>query len=424
MFERLVARCAAVLLVASAAAAPAGAAGFGIFEQGSRAMGMGMAFTAQADDPSALFYNAGGLAFFDETEFAVGFTHIRSTEAEFQRAGSSTVEEQETLAEFPPHAYWIQPINEAFRFGLGIESPFGLVTEWQNPDDFSGRFLSTRAALRAIDVNPSIGWRVTPKLGLGFGAIARFSDVEYDRHVPVTIPPFGTFDVGRVALESDMESGYGFNFGVLHRYNDSFSWGFSYRSKVEVEYGGSARFTQIPTGIPPIDAAVRAQIPFDQDLDVETEIEFPDMASLGFNVALTARTRMEVDVNWTGWSSFDELPVTFVGIPPLSSTIPQGWDDAMNYRLGFQWTAPLGDEWRFGYVFDETPQPDEAVSPLLPDADRNGFSVGYGHQFNATRLDLAVMYLPFDERTTSTQHNGLNGTYNTTAWLFGATLGF
>ena len=53
---------------------PVQAAGFGIFEQGTKAMGMAGAFTAQADDPSALFHNAGGLAFVDEPEIAAGFT--------------------------------------------------------------------------------------------------------------------------------------------------------------------------------------------------------------------------------------------------------------------------------------------------------------------------------------------------------------
>ena len=45
-----------VVALAALAAAPLSAAGFGIFEQGAKANGMAGAFTAQADDPSALFY--------------------------------------------------------------------------------------------------------------------------------------------------------------------------------------------------------------------------------------------------------------------------------------------------------------------------------------------------------------------------------
>ena len=34
------------------------------------------------------------------------------------------------------------------------------------------------------------------------------------------------------------------------------------------------------------------------------------------------------------------------------------------------------------------------------------------------------MYFPFDDRTTRTNADGFDGTYSTTAWLFGATFGF
>jgi len=69
MMTRVLRTAVLAVLGVAAAVAPVSAAGFGIFEQGTRAMGMAGAFTAQADDPSALWHNAGGLAFFDETDF-------------------------------------------------------------------------------------------------------------------------------------------------------------------------------------------------------------------------------------------------------------------------------------------------------------------------------------------------------------------
>jgi len=429
MKHRILGGAAAVVLTLACAPAPANAAGFGIFEQGARAMGLAGAFTAQADDGSAMFHNVGGLAFLEERELRAGVTYITFTTADFQSddllPGVSYEAEQERLSEFVPHLYWAQPVNRDWKFGVAVESPFGLTTEWKAPDEFAGRFLSTRAALRAIDLNPSLGWRISPELGLGFGVVYRFSDVELERHVPFP-SPFGhdLLDVGTVGLESGFEPGMGWNVGLLHRASSRISWGLSYRSRIKVDYDGTARFTQIPTGIPPLDAAVAAAIPFGRDLSVTTAIEFPDMASLGVAFALSPDTKLELDANWTGWSTFDEVHLSFTGLPQLSSTIEEEWEDVMNYRAGFSWRRPTGCEWRFGYVFDETPQPDEHVSPLLPDADRNGLTVGWGRQFDRTSLDLALMYLQFDERTVTVNQNHFPGTYNTTAWLFGATFGF
>ena len=52
---------AAAVLVAFAGTAHA--AGFNIYEAGARATALGGAFTATADDGSALFYNASGMSF-------------------------------------------------------------------------------------------------------------------------------------------------------------------------------------------------------------------------------------------------------------------------------------------------------------------------------------------------------------------------
>ena len=435
---------AAAVVTALAIATPAFGAGFGIFEHGSKAMGMAGAFTAQADDPSLLFHNAGGLAFVTEDELAGGVTWIKGAEAEFDGAapypGPGVHAEQELLSEFPPHFYYVAPINNTWKWGVGLNAPFGLVTEWENPDTFPGRFLSTKAALQAIDLNPTLGWQVTPTFGLGFGAIARLSTVELNRHVPAINPFTQTVvSVGKVAIESDgFDSGYGFNVGLLHKPSPRFSWGLSYRSSIEIDYDGEGRLTQVPTGNAQFDAIIRARTPFDTNLPVSTSIEFPDMASLGLAYTLRSGILVEVDVNWTGWSSFDE--VVLVGEDPTAAAvfgpnaanpngtvIPEHWDDAMNYRLGLLFNSGPTTQWRFGYVYDETPQPEEAVSPLLPDANRNGFTVGYGSTGPGLKWDVAVMYLLFDERErdqTAANEPIFHGTYNTTAWLFGITVGW
>jgi long-chain fatty acid transport protein len=426
------------MVMAGLAAAPVHAAGFSIFEQGAKAMGMAGAFTAQADDPSLLFHNAGGLAFVQERQISTGVTWIHGTKADFDGAapfpGPGYSAKQKALSEFPPHLYWLQPINDTWKFGLGINSPFGLTTEWEKPDQFAGRFLSSKAALRVVDVNPTIGWQVTPSFGIGLGAIARVSDVQLERSLGANNPFTQKIsDVGRLKLESDYGSAYGFNFGILHKFNNSFSWGLSYRSAITVDYEGDARVAQVSTGNAQFDAAVRAQIPFGKNLPVKTSIDFPDEASLGLAFSITPNLLLETDYNWTGWSSFQEVKIDFTGgtlggsgnaLP--DATIREEWKDANNYRAGLRWTTSPATQWRFGYVYDETPQPEEAVSPLLPDADRNGFTIGYGHNGPGIGFDVAFMYLDFKERTRDQSFDATEatffGTYNTKAYLLSATV--
>lgn len=409
------------------------AAGFSIFEQGSKAMGLGGAFTAQADDASAIFFNVSGIAFQKERAFEVGATYITTTSGDYQGLspypGVGNDGKLSKLSKFPVHFYWVEPINQTWTFGLGLNTPFGLAVEWDNPDTWPGRFISQKAELQAFDLSANLGYQASPRLGVGFGVIMRTSNVELVQRQAVVNPfTLQPAEVAKVDLKSDsFNQGYGFQLGVLYKYNNSFQWGVSYRSSMKVDYSGDTSFSQISTGNPLFDALVATQIPFGQKVGTKTSIEFPDTASLGLNFAINPTWRVETDVDWTGWSHFDKLVVKFDGGVLPTLVREENWKDVYSYRVGVLWMRTQKSEWRFGYVYDENPIPDETLGPLLPDANRNGFSVGYGRQGNRLKTDVALMYLPFDTRTIDSsvaQVDNFYGTYKKTAWLLGMTVGW
>src|SRR5512141_2591601 len=73
----------AVVLVLLFTASTSFAAGFRLLESGSKAMGMGFAFTAQADDPSAIYFNPAGLTQLKGQNLMVGVTYVRENGGEF-----------------------------------------------------------------------------------------------------------------------------------------------------------------------------------------------------------------------------------------------------------------------------------------------------------------------------------------------------
>ena len=72
-----------VLLVLVLTASTSFAAGFRLPEAGAKAMGMGFAFTAQADDPSAIYYNPAGLTQLKGQNVMLGLTYVRENGAEY-----------------------------------------------------------------------------------------------------------------------------------------------------------------------------------------------------------------------------------------------------------------------------------------------------------------------------------------------------
>jgi len=420
--------------IIAAPAHPALAAGFSIFEQSAKATGMANAVVAQSDDPSTIFFNPGGVAFFDKAAGAAGATYVTETRASFHGAnpfpgdGASAAEHR--LQVFPPHLYWVQPLTPTFKVGLGVETPFGLQTQWNNPDAFPGRFLSTRAAIKDFDINPTIAWQVTPTFGIGAGAIARVSSVQLERDAPAVNPfTFQVINAAKVKLTSDYDTGYGFDAGILHKPTSWLSWGASYRSAINVNYTGSAILFPRPTGNALLDGIIAASLPLNTNIPVKTQIKFPAMANLGVAVKPMPSLTVEVDGGWFGWKRFDEVPITFPGGQLPSSTIIERWKDSYAVRAGLEWASSPIWKWRLGYVYDQTPQPEETVNPLLPDANRNGVTAGIGFNGPHASVDLGVMYLFFADRTRTHTFSDdplgpFNGTYSTRALLVSLTVGF
>lgn len=420
---------AAVLLLAVVLliSAPVHAAGFAIFEQGSKAMGMAGAFGAQADDPSAMYYNIGGLAMLSESEFYAGVSAVSLGDSDFTGLapfpGPDATGTQKNQVLFVPHFYYVRPLKENLNLGLAMNAPFGLTTQWKNRDEWAGRFLSEKAALQAIDLTAALGWRAKDNLGLSFGLIVRNSTLELHKR-NAAINPFTqtAVDVAMVKLEGGFDQGYGFTAGLFHQPTDRLSWGLNYRSQIDVDYdNGDATFTQILSGDPTFDGIVASILPADQHVD--TGIAFPDSATLAVAYKITDDILVEADYIWWGWSSFESLELAFED-EELDTVFTQNYDDSSTYRFGLRWDRSDTQQLRFGFYFEDSPQPSTSTGPLLPDADRQGFTVGYGFTGERFQVDLYVLYVDLSDRTITENRDNFNGSYTGSTLLAGVTVGW
>src|SRR5262245_41268731 len=183
------------------------AAGFAIFEQGARGMGFAGAFTAQANDPSAIFHNAAGIAFLKGNQVYFGGTLI-APRADFTGTdpfpGATVTERGDPGFLVPPAADITHQFSERLVMGVGLHVPFGLKTEWENPASYSGRFISKRAELKGFSINPTIAYKLEDRFAIGGGLDIRFSSVNLQRNVPSGNPfTLRPVDVASVELSSN-----------------------------------------------------------------------------------------------------------------------------------------------------------------------------------------------------------------------------
>jgi len=409
-------------------------AGFSLFEAGNKALGMGGAFTAVANDPSAFFWNPAGLAFqIDQgPQMMLGVTFIAPVQeftgsAPYPGAGYET--SQEDLLFFPPHFYYVHPVSDRVNLTLGMITPFGLGTEW--PDDFAGRFISKKADLMIFDLGGQVSWAITDSIAIGGGIDYMIGTLTLERNIG-RINPYtqAVSDVASVELGTDGlgNHAWAWNAGLMIKLGAGFSIGGVYRSDFTLKgTDATGKFEQIPTGYPDFDALVASVIPFDEEPDVTTAIEFPDYWQVGLSWS-NEKFTLSGQYGEMGWSVFQELDIEFPDYPALNSTVRENYQDSKQYRFGAEWRASRALAFRAGYGFDETPQPAESLSPLLADGDRDFYSVGFSYLSKRSTwgFDVGYEYLELDERSTEGRsYDGFDGTFHdSTAHLFGASLFF
>ncbi len=412
-----------LLVLAVATAGRLNAAGFALYEQGPKGNALAGAFVAQADDPSAMFYNPAGNAFNESFTLQGGaFLVVRPSahmdgQNPYPGVGYSTNMVKEPY--WFGHGYAVFPLKPgSINLAAGFWSPYGLGVPWQNPDAFAGRFLAQRTDIRQIAGSVQISAKLADWIAIGAGPEIRLSDVKLSRNVGLYNPYTARFvDVAHLSLMSEgTPTKWTWNAGLLIKPCDRFRLGVAYHGHVDFNYAGTANFYQIPTGYRDLDALVASRIPIGKGPQGSTTIQYPGTLFFGVSYDVTPKLTINVDGNHTWWDVFDQTVIKIQGLP--DSVLPHNWKNTWTIRAGAGYQANKTLWLGGGFLYDQTPQPDEDVGALLPDSIRTGVTCGAGIKLaKSFELQFSSLFIWFHERTTLTNKDNFNGTYKTFAIL-------
>ena len=370
------------------------AGGFLIYDRDAAATAMANAYTAQADRPSAIFFNPAGINQLEGTQVsAAGVIVIPSTTYRDPSTGHKTDMEHHTFV--LPNFFITHKINDKFAAGFGLFCPFGLTTDW--PDNWEGRYISTFAELKTYFLNPVISWQVHPKLSLAAGFNYVYSELKLKKAMDFSI--FGQPD-GKTNISGDGH-GYGFNMGLLYHITEHIDLGISYRSRVNMEYDGDAQFNNIPGFLGTMF----------QNGDVSVDITLPSILALGLAVTPFEKWTFEFDFYWVDWSVYKELSADFENPNTPDETVPRDWHDTYSFAIGAKYQLSKSIVLRGGYMFDTEAVPEKTLDPVLPDSNSHLVSFGVGYQHEGFSFDVGYRAIFFEDRSTHNNIQGFNGEY-------------
>ena len=355
----------------------AAASGFALIEQSGSGLGNAYAGgAASAEDASTIFFNPAGMANIKGRQLVVA-AHAIKPSAKFSNNGSSAAlgtdngGDAGSLA-LVPNFYYVADINPQWKYGVGMNSPFGLKTEYSST--WIGRNLAIKSDIQTLNINPSVSYKMNDRVSLGVGINAQYAKAELTKSGGA---------LGEVKVTGN-DWAYGGNIGVLVQANNDIRVGVAYRSSIKHTLKGDVTFSAASvyngTG--------------------SADLEVPGSFSISFVDVINPQWEVMGDVTWTKWSSFKNLDVTRTGgatFPseptPLSHTA-ENWSDTYRYSLGA--THRYNDVWkaRIGLAFDQAPVSDQDRTPRIPDNDRTWLALGGQYKVSAVgMLDFGYAHL-------------------------------
>lgn len=399
--KRLFAFCSAALVLFLFVPLYAFGNGFYIYEQGAKAVGMGGAFVAQADDPSAVFYNPAGISQLKGTQIMAGISPIMPSST-FESDGATPLGaagrtwDAEDHTWVIPHFYVTHKLNDKISFALGSYSNFGLGTEW--PDDFEGKFITGagKAFIRTVTISPIMSYEPIKGLSFGAGPTYRHIDISLRNKLLFGADP-ATSPTGTSRLDGN-DWDWGYVVGVRYQITPSLSAGASYLSEVTHDLHSGVSKVNYPNGITSRQGA-------------SAKLTLPATASFGLAYKFSALT-LEADAQWTEWSSYEKLRVELEDGRSMESR--KNWHNTWTLRFGGQYALNKYVDLRAGVVWDETPIPRETLDPLVPSGNRWLYCAGLGINLGNLTFDLAYNYLDDQNRRWNNEAGNIRTVTGTT----------
>jgi long-chain fatty acid transport protein len=451
-----------VILAVAALPPSLGAQDLAFHEVGARAASLGGAFTAKADDLSAIYYNPAGLAFLKGLR-------IKTNLLVANRTVNAFLPERDVTVDSDPREY-LQNVFLSWRpakrigLGLGIFSPYNFRAQWLDPW-WTGNAVSTSSRLRAQYLRPALAVEVLKGLSLGAALDYVIVTAAWD-HTVAFSPANNTQELPdeRDIFSRHELSGHGLGFaaGALWTPLPSVRIGVRFQSETTVNLHGSNSFAYPQAyywGVvsSPFGGAMSSVSLLDlfyASQFVTGRLTMPREIACGVALTPLRPVSLFLDLEWDTWSRLGDWEFTsvnadedlspgftpafqeFWGIAPDYGTqgAPLALRDTMGIKAGAEWRLGRWFAVRAGFARQESSAATTDLGPVYPDLARTVYSLGGGYEgplfsiydtdetIGQLSLDVALRYSPATAVVSTLP--GLEFTYSSRRWVISIGVGF
>lgn len=377
------------------------AEGYQVNTLSARQGGMAHTGTALKLGAESQLFNPAGMGFMDRTlDISASISGVMAT-------GYATIDgtryETNNKVSTPLMASAAFSIYDFLKAGITVYTPYGSSINWS--ENWPGAVLNQSVDLATYTIQPTIAWKITPRLSVGAGLTIAWGNVDLNKGlvVPSTVDMtlaasglpfrFGDTTPASVNLTGTASVAAGYNIGIMYDINDRWTAGASYRSLMKMRVkAGNASVSYAND----IARAALASLDVLNEANFTAEMPMPAVLSLGASYRPTDRLTLALDAQLTFWSSYRNLDIEFLSqqLTPYNQHLVKDYSDSWAFRLGAQYGLTDRFDLRAGFIVDLSPVNKCNYNPETPGMTKLEPTVGFSFRPMANfSIDFSATYV-------------------------------
>lgn len=339
----------------------------------SRQLGMGHTGFALKLGAESQFFNPAGMAFMESRVEVSGSVNAIAPTCYAKTGGREYKTDNDVSTPFG--IFGAYRIFDNFKAGIGIYTPAGSSINWT--DNWPGSTLNQSVKLAAFTVQPTLSWRIIPRLSVGAGLTMTWGTVDLHKGLITGTQldgllgamgsdvRFGEITPASVALNGKADVAFGVNLGAMYDITDHVTAGVNFRSKSMLKVKAGKTEVNYATSDPTILGLLSSKL--DGISKTEFSAEMPCPAVFGFGGAWhNDKVTATVDAQLTFWSAYKNLDIAFKGASQFDQHLEKNYHDSWLIRGGAEWKVTPRLDLRAGLAVDFSPCDKKFYNPETP----------------------------------------------------------
>ena len=385
------------------------AGGYQINLLSAKQNGMGQTGTALKLGSESMIFNPAGMAFMNDKVNFSGSLAALSTSytATYSTTNDKYKTDNPVIMPFAVNLGY--SITDNLKAGVSFYTPSGANTKWD--DAWEGAIVNQSFKLSAYTIQPTIAWRITPKLSVGAGmnitwGSMRLAKGEVSYEVISMILMYKGYDQTVIhqfnsatmpiafRYNAVSDASFGFNVGAMYDINNQWTIGASYRSKVNLKLNDGITTVVYMNEL--AREAIKETFPLYEGVKFSTEMPCVSVLSVGGSYKHDDRLTVAADVRLSFWKQYKKLDIEYTSgeLDGYNRVIYKNYRNSWTFNVGGEYKLSNSVDLRAGVTFNTSPVRKDFCNPELPDMSKIEPSVGFSYRpIKNLSIDASVIYI-------------------------------